>query len=62
MDSEASLNVLEPNYSGTLPQDFEKYWAEIENDVDNIVSEVVYLKVGNVRDGFRTYEVRIKTP
>lgn len=62
LDSSAGVNVLELKYSDTLPQDFEEYWTDIEKQVADFNLEVLYIKEDNAREGFKTYEVRIKTP
>lgn len=62
LDSSAGADVLKLSYSDTLPDDFEEYWAEIKQKVDSFETEVVYLREDNVREGFKTYEVMVKTP
>lgn len=62
LDSSAGVNVLELTYSDTVPCDFEQYWAEIEKTVAEFQTEVLYLKEENAKEGFKTYEVWIKTP
>lgn len=64
LDSSAGVNVLELSYSDTLPEDFQNYWAEIEKTVADFQIELEYFKEKeeNKREGFKEYELRVKTP
>ncbi|MBO5322118.1 MAG: acetylxylan esterase [Clostridia bacterium] len=62
LDASAGVDVLTLTYSDTVPEDFDEYWGEIEKTVADFETEVLYLKETNRREGFKTYEVRIKTP
>lgn len=62
LDASAGANVLDLTYSDTVPEDFNEYWAEIEKIVANFETEVLYLKEKDGREGYKVYEVRIKTP
>lgn len=64
LDSSAGVNVLELAYSDTLPEDFQNYWAEIEKTVADFQIELEYFKEkeDNKREGFKEYELRVKTP
>lgn len=62
LDASAGVDVLKLTYSDTVPEDFDEYWGEIEKTVADFKTEVLYLKETNRREGFKTYEVRIKTP
>ncbi|MBO5211108.1 MAG: acetylxylan esterase [Clostridia bacterium] len=62
LDASAGVDVTQITYSDTVPEDFDEYWDEIEKTVANFETEVVYLKESNKREGYKTYEVWIKTP
>lgn len=62
LDSSAGVNVRELTYSDTVPEDFHEYWEKIEKIVADFETEVLYLKENNGREGFKAYEVRVKTP
>ena len=62
LDSSAGANVLDLTYSDNLPEDFGEYWDGIEKIVADFETEVVYLKEAEGQEGYRAYEVRIKTP
>ncbi|MBE6780648.1 MAG: hypothetical protein E7545_06700 [Ruminococcaceae bacterium] len=62
LNASAGADVLSLTYSDTVPEDFDEYWGEIEKTVADFETEVLYLKETNRREGFKTYEVRIKTP
>lgn len=64
LDSSVGADVLDLKYSDTLPQDFNDYWAVIEKMVADYPIQVYELKdrENNVREGFREFQVRIKTP
>ncbi len=62
LDSSAGANVLDLTYSDTVPEDFHDYWAEIEKTVKDFEIEVLDLREENIREGFKTYEVKIKAP
>lgn len=62
LDASAGVNVLELSYSDTVPEDFKEYWADIEKMVADFETEVLYLKENEGREGFKAYDVRVKTP
>ncbi len=62
LDSSAGVDVTKITYSDTVPEDFDEYWKNIEKLVTDFETEVLYLKESNRREGYKTYEVRIKTP
>lgn len=64
LDASAGADVLKLGYCDTLPDDFTEYWREIEKIVSDFPLDVVFYKPkeNNVPNGFRAYEVRIKTP
>ncbi|MBE6727167.1 MAG: hypothetical protein E7562_00800 [Ruminococcaceae bacterium] len=64
LDSSAGADVLTLSYSDCLPDDFNEYWAEIEKTVAEFETQVVCLKEKDRdnREGFREYEVMVKTP
>ena len=62
LDASAGANVLGLTYSDTLPEDFGEYWLNIEKLVADFETEIVYLREIDGRKGYKSYEVRIKTP
>ena len=64
LDSSAGVNVLDLKYSDTLPEDFFDYWSEIENMVAQFPVEIEFYKEreNNKKEGFKEYEVWVKTP
>ncbi len=62
LDSSAGVDVTKIAYSDTVPEDFDEYWSQIEELVSNFETEVVYLKESDRREGYKSYDVRIKTP
>lgn len=64
LDASAGVDVLSLSYSDTLPEDFEEYWAEIEDLVSNYPIEVIEFKeqTEGISEGYRAYDVKIKTP
>lgn len=62
LDASAGVNVLELSYSDTVPEDFKEYWADIEKMVADFETEVLYLKESEGREGFKAYDIRVKTP
>ena len=62
LDASAGVNVLDLVYSDTVPADFKEYWTDIEKMVADFETEVLYLKENQGREGFKSYDVRVKTP
>ena len=62
LDASAGVDVLKLTYSDTVPEDFDEYWEQIEKLVADFETEVVYLKEAEGKEGYKAYEVRIKTP
>lgn len=62
LDASAGVDVLELTYSDTVPEDFDEYWAQIEKMVADFEIQVEYLKETESQEGYKAYEVRIKTP
>ena len=64
LDSSVGADVSQLKYSDTVPEDFNEYWAEIENIVKETEIEVLYFneRISITRPEFKVYDVRIKTP
>lgn len=51
-------------YLDTLPDDFNKYWADLKDTVDNFKSEVIYKReiTDGIPEGVKCYDIRLSTP
>lgn len=51
-------------YLDTLPDDFNKYWADLKDTVDSFKSEVIYKReiTKGIPDGVKCYDIRLSTP
>lgn len=64
LDASAGAEVEKLAYLDTVPNDFDDYWAELKNTVDNFAPELIYseeVKSG-VPDSIKCYDIRISTP
>ena len=64
LDASAGADIADIKYHDEIPEDFDKYWAEIEKTVENFPIEILYSKqiTEGVKDGFKVFDVRIKAP
>ncbi len=64
LDAGAGAEVEKLEYLDTIPEDFDKYWADIEEMVAKHTPEVVYEReiTENVPKGFRVYDIRVSVP
>lgn len=63
LDAGAGAEVEKLEYHDTLPDDYCEYWAGIEKLVADTEPEVLLCQeIPNPKDGFKAYDMRIKTP
>lgn len=64
MDASAGADIEKLCYLDTVPDDFDAYWSELKNTVDNFTPELIQsteVKTG-VPEGIKCYDIRISTP
>lgn len=63
LEAGAGVDVDKIKYHDTLPDDFYDYWSALEKLVaDNPVEVLLFEELENAKNGFKAYDVRIKTP
>ena len=62
LEAGAGVEVDKIKYHDTLPDDFYDYWSDLEKLVADTPMEVLlFEEISNAREGFKAYDVRIKT-
>ena len=64
LNSSVGANVLDLEYSDSIPEDFDEYWDEIEELVANTEINIVHYeeKPADFHPGYKVYQVMIETP
>ncbi len=64
LEVSAGAEIEKLEYLDTLPEDFDKYWGEIENMIADFTPQLLEKKevTEGVADGFVCYDLKIKTP
>ncbi len=62
LDAGAAAEVEKIDYSDTIPQDICQYWEKIGKMIYDFPVELVYKKEIKAKQGFKAYDIRIKTP
>ena len=62
LDSGVGAEIEKLCYSDEIPDDFDDYWNDIRNLVDTFPLEVTFVAESEEKEGFKAYDVRIKTP
>ena len=64
LDASAGADVEKLSYLDTVPDDFDDYWVELKNTVDNFTPELISSVevTSGVPEGIKCYDVRISTP
>ncbi len=64
LEAGAGADIDKLEYCDTIPEDFDKYWGEIEEMVANHTPEILFkeeIKEG-VPEGFKAYDIRLSVP
>ncbi len=64
LEAGAGAEIEKLEYCDTIPEDFDKYWGDIEEMVANHTPEILYkeeIKEG-VPEGFKAYDIRVSVP
>ena len=64
LEAGAGTEVEKLTYNDTVPEDFDKYWAEIEKLVGEFTPQVIYKReiTEDIPDDYKSYEIRLSTP
>ncbi len=64
IDAGAGFNIDEIRFHNTVPEDYDKFWGEIEREIDTFTPVLLYKEpvTSMVDDGFEAYDIRISTP
>lgn len=64
LETGVGADIESIEYHDTIPEDFDLYWSEIVNQVEEYPIEVLSKKrvTDGVREGFIAYDIQIKTP
>lgn len=64
LEAGAGAEIEKLEYCDTIPDDFDKYWSDIEELVASHTPEVLYKReiTENVPEGFKAYDIRVSVP
>ncbi len=64
LTASAGADIDKLTYLDIVPDDFDKYWADLKNSVDNFTPELIYSEEvkNGVPEGIKCYDIRISTP
>ena len=64
LNASAGAEVEKLEYLDTVPDDFDDYWADMKNTVDNFTPEITWQQevTTGVPEGVKCYDIRISTP
>lgn len=64
LEAGAGADIDKLEYCDNIPEDFDKYWEDIETMVANHTPEILYKKEikEGVPEGFKAYDIRVSVP